>query len=110
MMCPAEWFWHEFINQTEGFQFTRTDTHGLRRLGREGFVTPEDGCSCLRRSDGIDGMFQHQNAIGYANRQRTPASPFANYGGDNRDTQARHQVQVGGDGLRLTAFLVGQTE
>ena len=54
------------------------------------------------------GIFQHQDAVGDGNSQRSAASTFACDSRHDGNLKARHLAQVTGDGFGLAAFFGAQ--
>ena len=54
---------------------------------------------------GVDGVLEHQDAIGDADGKRAARSALADDDGDRRHAKIRHRQQALGDRRRLTALL-----
>ena len=67
-------------------------------------VLPHDGGAALGRDDGVDGVFEHEDAVGDRERQRSAGAAFAGNGGDGGDAEAGHFDEVAGDGFALAAL------
>src|SRR5437879_3744874 len=53
-----------------------------RRRGKRG-VAPENRSSCLRRSDSVDRIFKHQDAVGDTHAKRTTTAALADDNSEN---------------------------
>src|SRR5579885_1535735 len=108
MVSAAQRFGDEFVDQAKRFELAGADAHGLGCLWGEGFVAPENISGGLRRGDGVDSIFHHQDTVGDADGEGAAATPLTDDGGDDGDAQTRHQVEILGDGGGLPAFFVSQ--
>src|SRR5216683_7924158 len=68
-------------------------------------VLPHDGGAALGGDDGVDGVLEHEDAIGYGESDRTAGAAFAGDSGDGGDAEAGHLDEVAGNGLCLAALL-----
>ena len=82
-----------------------------RRLERGGGllalvdVAPQDRGAALGRDHRVDGVLQHQHAIGDADRERAAGAALADHAGHGRHAQPRHREHGLGDGGRLAGLL-----
>ena len=83
----------------------RGHPHARSRLVRLGAVLPQDRRAPLRRDDAVRPVFEHEDAVGHAERKRPPAPPFAEDRRDDRDPGARHRREAAADRLALAALL-----
>ena len=67
-------------------------------------VLPHDGGAAFGRDDGVDGVLEHEDAVGDGEGQRAAGAAFAGDGGDGGDAEAGHFEQVAGDGFALAAL------
>ncbi len=105
LLVGGDRFRDDLVDDTEPRQIGRGDAHRLGGFGRAPRVFPEDGRAGFRRSHGVDGVLEHQNAIGDADGQRATRSALADDDGDRRHAKVRHGQQALGDRRRLTALL-----
>ncbi len=69
-----------------------------------GGVLPHDGGAAFGRDDGVDGVLEHEDAVGDCERERAAGAAFAGDGGDGGDAEAGHFEEVAGDGFGLAAL------
>ncbi|CDN45526.1 hypothetical protein BN871_HW_00060 [Paenibacillus sp. P22] len=96
---------HDLFDDAERQQILRRDFHRFGRLVRLGRILPENGSGAVGRNDGVDGIFQHQDAVADAKSQRSAAAAFSDDDADDRHAEHSHLAQVARDRLRLAAFL-----
>src|SRR5712692_9124643 len=66
MVRAAQGFGDQFVYQVEALEFFGADAHGLGCLGSVFVVSPQDGRGGLWHSYRVDAVFEHQDAVGYA--------------------------------------------
>ena len=63
-----------------------------------------DGGAALGRNDGVDRVFEDEDAVGDGKAERAAGAAFAGDDGDGGDAEAGHFAHVAGDGLCLAAL------
>src|SRR5580765_3474466 len=86
--------------------------NGVRLEGGRGLlglacVSPEDGCTPLRRDDGVDRVLLHQHPVGHGRRDRAARSALADHAADDRNLEAGHQRLRAGDRAALAVLFGG---
>src|SRR4029079_11297373 len=67
-------------------------------------ILPQNSSAAFDRDHRVHSVFQHQNAIGNSEGQRSTRSTLANDRGDNWDSQLAHLEKIARDRLRLPAL------
>ena len=98
-------FGDDLVDDAEPGQIAGGDAHRLRRFGRPPGILPEDGGAGFGRGHGVDGVLQHQDAVGDADGQRAAGAAFADDDRHRRHPKVGHGQQALGDRRRLTALL-----
>jgi hypothetical protein len=78
-MGAAERLLDNSVDHSQRLEIGRSDLHrfsGFSRLVRR---SPKDRGATLGRDDRIDGVLEHQHAIGSSNRDRTAGTTFADH-------------------------------
>ena len=79
--------------------------HQLAGLAAAGGVLPQNAGKALGTQHRVDGIFQHEDMVRHAQRQRTAGGTFAGDDGNDRYGQAAHLHQIAGNGFALAALL-----
>jgi len=97
---------HDLIDHAELVQVLGRQLQGLgRRLATLLGAAPEDRGAALGRDHGIDGVLQHQHAVGGRQRDGAARAAFADDGGDQRDPELQAGLDAARDRLGLAARL-----
>src|SRR5574343_745988 len=104
-MRAAERLAYHPVDQPQGFQAMRPDTHGFRSFRCLFGTLPQNGSAAFRRNDGISGVLQHLHGIADGNRQRAAGAALADDGDDDRHFQFGHHVQITANRFGLAALL-----
>ena len=104
VLCASAWFEEDVIDATEELDVASGVTEGGGGLLFFAGVLPHDGGTALGRDNGVDGVFEHEDAVGYCQRQRSARPAFACDSGDRGYAQTGHFDEVAGDGFALAAL------
>ena len=99
----------DLVDHAEREEVLRGDLERFRCPLALARVLPENRGAALGRDDGIDGVLEHQHAIGEPDRERAARAAFADDRRDDGCLQRRHLDQAACDRFRLTAFLGPQS-
>ena len=89
-MGPSNRFFHDLIDHLHLEKVLRSDLEQFCRLAGLGTVVPQDGRAAFGGYNGVGGVFQHQDTIGHAKRERAAASSLA-----DDHCQAEYCLQYG---------------
>ena len=81
------------------------DLQGVGRIGCGGAILPQDGGAAFRADDRVIGVLEDENAVGYADAERSAGAALADDRCDDRHLERHHFAQVDGDGLGDMALL-----
>ena len=103
-MGPAHRLGDDGIDDPEFEQILRGDLH-IRRcvFGARG-ITPKNRGRSLRRRDGVDGVFEHQDAVAAGDRDGAAGAALTEDDGDARHSERQRHVGRPGDGFGLAAL------
>ena len=66
-----DWLGDQLLDHAESLQVGRGNEHGLGSFGSLAGILPEKRGACFRRSYGVHGILQHQQAISEADAERS---------------------------------------
>lgn len=94
----------DFIDQFKIEEVLRGDFQGFGSGLGFRRVAPHNGSTTLRRNDGVDGIFEHENAVANGGGQRSAGTALARNRDDDGHGQAGHFPEIMSDSLRLAAL------
>ena len=94
-----------FIYDAGVSQVLCSELHHFAGFVAAGGILPQNAGKPFRAEHRVDGVFQHQQAVGYAQSQRTAAGAFARDHSDHGNSQAAELGHAPGNGFALAPFL-----